>query len=146
MGGAVDGFDGEGEVGDGAGEEVEVGQDGGGEEGEGELDAGRGEGVAGVGGGDGEGGLLHGGDAAGVVAHEAEGVAIDAEEAGEGLGLAGPVDGVGVGEVVGVGPDGEVGVMGDQRCCGRAGSLLGDGGGEQRGEEQEREFHRVTGP
>ncbi len=105
------------------------------------CDAGGGEAVAGVGGGDGAGGLLHGGELAGGAAHEAHGFAVDAEEAGDGLGLAGPVDGVGGGEVVGVGPDGEVGVVGDEGCGGRAEGreLLGEegGGGEEGGAGEE---------
>ncbi len=75
------------------------------------------------------------GSSRGSRAHEAHGVAVDAEEAGEGLGLAGPVDGVGVGELVGIRPDGEVGVVGDERSGGRAeGLLLGD---EKWGKERE---------
>ena len=68
-------------------------------------------------------GLLYRGDGVGVVAHEAEGLAIDADDAGDGLWGAGPVGGVGVGEVVGGGPDAEVGVVRDERRCGR--TLLG---------------------
>jgi hypothetical protein len=58
-----------------------------------------------------------------MVTHEAEGLAVDADDAGDGLWRAGPVGGVGVGEVVGGGPDAEVGVVRDERCGGRA--LLG---------------------
>jgi len=74
--------------------------------------------------------LLHGRDAVGVVAEEAEGLAVDADDAGEGLFGAGPVGGVGVGEIVCGGPDAEVGVMGDEGRC--RGTLLGcEGEGDE---------------
>ena len=79
--------------------------------------------VDGVGWCDGVRGLLHRGDGVGIVTHEAEGLAIDADDAGDGLWSAGPVGGVRVGEVVGGGPDAEVWVVRDERCCGR--TLLG---------------------
>jgi len=69
-----------------------------------------------------------------VVAHEAEGLAVDADDAGDGLRGAGPVSGVGVGEVVGGGPDAEVGVVRDEWRGGR--TLLGCEGEDV---EQERD-------
>ena len=118
--------DGPGQVGDGAGEDVEIAEEGGGEEDEAEGDAVLAELVGGVGWGDGVGRLLHGGDGVGVVAHEAEGLAVDADDAGDGLCGAGPVGGVGIGEVVGGGPDAEVGVVRDERSGGRALGLEGE--------------------
>ena len=77
---------------------------------------------------------LHRGDFVGVVADEAEGLAVDADDAGDGLRGAGPVSGVGVGEVVGGGPDAEVGVVRDEWRGGR--TLLGCEGEDV---EQERD-------
>jgi hypothetical protein len=79
--------------------------------------------VSGVGGCDGVKGLLHRGNLVGIAAHEAVRLAVDARDAGDGLGSAGPVSGVGVGEVVGVGPDAEVGIVRDKGRRRRA--LLG---------------------
>ena len=51
--------------------------------------------------------------------HKAEGDTVNADEAGYGLRLAGPVHGVGICELVCGGPDAEVRIVGDERCCGR---------------------------
>ena len=69
-----------------------------------------------------------------MVADEAEGLAVDADDAGDGLWGAGPVGGVRVGEVVGGGPDAEVGVVRDEWRGGR--TLLGCEGEDV---EQERD-------
>ena len=50
-----------------------------------------------------------------LVAHEAEGLSVDADQAREGLLLAGPVAGGVVGEPVGERPDAEIRVAGDER-------------------------------
>lgn len=84
------------------------------------------KGVDGAGGVDLYGDLLHGGNFAGIGAHEAVGFAVDANEAGEGLLGSGPVAGVLGSEVIGHRPDAEVGVVGDQGDGGRA--LLGESG------------------
>jgi hypothetical protein len=52
--------------------------------------------------------LLHDGELARALAHEAQRVAVDAKEPGDRLGLAGPVNGIGVCELVRIRPNGEV--------------------------------------
>jgi len=48
------------------------------------------------------------------VAHKAKRLVIDASNAADGLGRAGPVSGVGAGKIVGFRPNAEVGIVGDQ--------------------------------
>jgi len=102
------------EIGDGAGEEIEIVEDCGRHEDESQRDAALAKLVGGVGGRDGVKRLLHGGNLVGIATHEAIGFAVDARDAGDGLGRAGPVSGVGVGEIVSVRPDAEVGVVRDE--------------------------------
>src|SRR6266567_7729072 len=108
----------DGEIRDGAREDVEVFGESWREEGGGELDARGLEFVDGVRRSDLETDLLHGGDFTGVLItqkpHEAVRLAVDASDAVDGLALAGPMRGVAVGEVVGVRPDAEVWVVGDE--------------------------------
>ena len=93
---------GEAEIGDGARKDVEVFGKCGRKEGGGEFDTRCLELIDGVRGRDFERGLLHGGDFARIVTHEAVGLAVDAGDAIDGLTLAGPMRGVLVSEVVGV--------------------------------------------
>ncbi len=130
VGAAVERVGGPGDVGDGAAEEVEVVEEGRGEEGQVELDGAVAEAIAGVGRGEGGGELLERGDVAGVAAHDAEGLAVDADETGELLGMAGPVAGGGLGQLVRLRPDAEVGVVRDEGHGGWALACLGE---ERRG-------------
>ncbi len=136
----------DGEIGDGAREDVEVFGKGGREEGCRELNTRGLEFVDRVGGHDLEAELFHRRNILGILAHEAVRLAVDAGDAIDGLALAGPMGGVAVGEMVGVRPDAEVGVVGDEGYGGRA--LLGgcDGcDGEER-ENAKKGCERVTAP
>jgi uncharacterized protein YcfJ len=79
----------------------------------------------------------------GILAHEAPDFAVDARQAVDGLLVAGPVLGVLVGEVVGHGPDAEVGVVRDERDGGRA--LLGRFAANKRMRRAEEDFIGAAG-
>ncbi|AXC11928.1 hypothetical protein ACPOL_2612 [Acidisarcina polymorpha] len=71
--------------------------------------------------------------------HKTHGLAVDSKEADDGLRLAGPMDGVRGGEVIGVGPYGEIGVVSDQGSSGIPDGLRrGDWGGLGRCLDSER--------
>ena len=127
------------QVGDRAREEGQILREGRGEKGEVEVESGGLEGVNGAGGVDLHGELLHRGEFAGIGAHEAVGLAVDADEADEGLLGSCPVAGVFGGEGVGHRPDAEVRVVGDERDgwwallreCRRGNSEQEDGGSRE---------------
>ena len=135
---AVERTSGPGDVGDGAAEQIGVVEEAGGKEAEVKLDGAVAEAIAGVGGGDLHGELVERRHGAGIEAHDAIGLAVDADEARELLGMAGPVTGGRVGELIGVRPDGEVGVVGDEGRAGRALVGLGEDRGRGEGEDGER--------
>lgn len=85
--------------------------------------------------------LLHGGERAGTLTHAAHGVAVNSPQPGDGLGLAGSMNGVGVGELVCIGPYGEVGAVGHQWSGWRPeGLLLGE---KEWTEQRVRSFEKL---
>lgn len=70
-------------------------------------------------------GLRHWGNAIRVVTHEAIRLPVDARDARDGLRSARPMGSVGIGEIIGKGPDAEIRIVSDKRC--RRRSLLGHG-------------------
>jgi hypothetical protein len=109
-----------GDIGDGLGDHFQVAGNQRREECEREADAGGFELISGARGGDVEGGLLHRLRRVGAGTHKAPGFAVDADLAAEGVDLAGPVAWpVGI-QLVADGPDGEVGIVGDEGHSGRA--------------------------
>ena len=115
MGGAVRGPEFIGHIGDRPGEDIDILRQGGGREGESKAYAGAFEGVNGARGQHIQPGLAKCGGRSRFRPHDAEVVAINGNEALQPVGLAGPVGRIPVRQVVGGGPDAEVGVAGHER-------------------------------